>query len=66
MFIEGRLRVDEDRLPENPNLVIRTSVGVWAGVLSGRQRIETAYLLGRLKLTGTMETALTLKKLFSL
>lgn len=66
LFSEGEIRVDEDRFPENPNLVIKTSASVWARVLSGKQRIETAYLQGRLKFIGPMETALTLKKLLSL
>ena len=58
--------VDEDKLPANPSLVIKTSAGVWAGILSGKQSIESAYLHGRLKLTGPAETALSLKKLFRL
>ena len=66
MFGGGKIRVDEDRLPENPNLVIRTSAGVWAGVLSGNRRIEAAYLQGRLKFVGAVETALALKRQFSL
>jgi hypothetical protein len=66
LFSGGEIRVDEDRSPENPNLVIKTSASVWARVLSGKQPIETAYLQGRLKFIGPMETALTLKKLLSL
>ena len=66
VFAEGKIRVDEDRSPENPNLVIKTSASVWARVLSGKQRIERAYLQGRLKFIGPMETALTLKKLLNL
>ena len=66
MFGGGKIRVEEDRLPENPNLVIKTSAVVWAGVLSGKQRIERAYLQGRLKFIGPAETALALKKLLSL
>jgi hypothetical protein len=62
----GEVRVEEDRFPESPDLVIKTSASLWARVLSGNQRIETAYLQGRLKFIGSMETALTLKKLFSL
>lgn len=58
--------VDEDKLPANPSLVIKTPAGVWAGILSGKQAIESAYLHGRIKLTGPVETALKLKKLFRL
>jgi predicted dehydrogenase/putative sterol carrier protein len=63
---EGKVYVNEDTLPENPSLMIKTSAGVWAGILSGKQPIETAYMHGRLKLTGSIETALSLKKLFRL
>ncbi len=62
----GETRIEQDHLPTNPALVIKTTAGVWAGVLSGKQRIETAYLQGRLKFVGPVETALSLKKLFSL
>lgn len=60
------VQVEEDRLPEKPDLVIRTSAGVWAGILSGKRSVEKAYLQGRLNLVGPAETALALKKLFSL
>ena len=62
----GKTRIEQDQLPVNPALVIRTSAWVWAGILSGKQRIEKAYLQGRIKFVGPVETALTLKKLFSL
>jgi putative sterol carrier protein len=63
---EGDAQVEEDRLPENPDLVIKTSAGIWAGILSGKQSVEKAFLHGRLKFVGPAETALALKKLFSL
>ncbi|HWP68835.1 MAG TPA: Gfo/Idh/MocA family oxidoreductase [Rectinemataceae bacterium] len=62
----GAVQVEEDRLPENPDLVIKTSAGIWADILSGKKSVEKAYLHGRLKFVGPAETALTLKKLFSL
>ncbi|MCX7028105.1 MAG: SCP2 sterol-binding domain-containing protein, partial [Spirochaetes bacterium] len=62
----GDVQVEEDRLPENPDLLIKTSAGIWAGILSGKQSVEKAYLHGRLKFVGPAETALVLKKLFSL
>ncbi|HEY9055345.1 MAG TPA: Gfo/Idh/MocA family oxidoreductase [Rectinemataceae bacterium] len=58
--------IEEDRLPEKPDLEIRVSAEAWEGILSGKQKIETAYLQGRLKLTGSVEKALALKKSFSL
>jgi putative sterol carrier protein len=62
----GGVYVDEDTLPANPGLVIKTQGRVWAGILSGKQAIESAYLHGKLKLTGPVQTALKLKKLFRL
>ncbi len=62
----GGVYVDEDKLPTNPSLVIKTQAAVWAGILSGKQAIESAYLHGKLKLTGPVQTALKLKKLFRL
>jgi len=62
----GDVQVEEDRLPENPDLVLKTSAGIWAGILSGKRSVEKAYLHGRLKFVGPAETALALKKLFSL
>jgi hypothetical protein len=40
--------------------------GVWAGILSRKQPIEAAYLQGKLKLSGPVEAALSLKRLFRL
>jgi len=62
----GDVQIEEDRLPENPDLVIKTSAGIWADILSGKQSVEKAYLHGRLKFVGPAETALALKKFFSL
>ncbi len=62
----GGVYVDEDKLPANPGLVITTPASVWAGILSGKLAIESAYLHGKLKLTGPVQTALKLKKLFRL
>lgn len=62
----GEVRVEEDRLPADPNLVITSSASAWADVLSGKQTIESTYLHGKLKLTGAIETALSLKKLLRL
>jgi hypothetical protein len=62
----GGVYVDEDKLPSCPSLVIKVQACVWASILSGKQQIESAYLRGKLKLTGSIETALNLKQLFRL
>ncbi len=62
----GGAYVDEDKLPPNPSIVIKTQAAVWAGILLGKHAIESAYLHGKLKLTGPVQTALKLKKLFCL
>lgn len=63
---DGEIDVEEDVMPDEPNLTIRTDAKVWADILSKAQSIEAAYLQGRLKLEGSVERALSLKKLFRL
>jgi len=67
MTVEGNgARLEYDRLPTDPSILIRTTADVWACVLSGKARIETVYLQGKLRFTGPIDTALSLKKLFRL
>lgn len=62
IFDRGTFRVSEERLPDNPDLVITVPPSVWAALLLGRKRLQTAFLQGTLKLEGDMDEAFKLKQ----
>ncbi len=59
---DGALEVQPDALPEAPNLTLHLKAGLWAGMLLGKKRIETAVLQGQIKYEGKVEQALPLRE----
>jgi len=67
LHIEAEKAVlEKGRLPEKPELVIKSPAGTWAAILLGKKRIETAFLQGKLKLNGKAELGLKLREVFEL
>ncbi len=62
----GCVEIEEGRLPAASMFVLRTSKLIWASILLGRLRMETAYLTGRLKLEGEPVKAIRLRDAFRL
>jgi predicted dehydrogenase len=62
----GCVEIEEGLIPAGSMFVLRTSRLVWASILMGRLRMETAYLTGRLKLEGEATKAIRLRDAFRL
>lgn len=63
---EGKVEVRPGMYPEEPGLALRLPAGLWAAILLGRKRIETAVLQGKIDFDGRAEEGLRLKKAFRL
>jgi predicted dehydrogenase len=63
---DGKLTVTPDEWPEHPDLTLHLRAGVWAALLLGRKRIETAIFQGLIKYEGKVEQALPLRNAFHL
>ncbi len=61
---QGRLDVMADALPENSDLSLTVPAGVWAAILLGKKRIETALMQGMIRYSGQVEKALPLRSAF--
>lgn len=61
---DGALSVEADATPDTPNLTLHLKAGLWAGMLLGKKRIETAVLQGQIKYEGKVEEALPLREAF--
>jgi predicted dehydrogenase/putative sterol carrier protein len=62
----GKLEVTSGDLPKDTFLTLRMPAGIWAAVLLGKKRIETAVLQGKIKWEGRAEEALKLRDVFRL
>ena len=45
---------------------IKVPMGTWGAILSGKRRIETAYIQGRLKIEGPVDRVLRIKDILKL
>lgn len=61
---DGSLCVTPDTVPENPDLTLRMTAGVWAAMLLGKKRIEMALVQGLIRYEGQVEKALPLRNAF--
>ena len=61
-----KLEVVQGELPEDALVTLRMKAGVWAAILLGKKRIETAVLTGKIKYEGRAEEALNLRSAFGL
>jgi len=61
---QGKLEVSAGGLPKSADVTLRVRAGVWAAVLLGKKRIETAILQGLVKYEGHVEKALPLRNAF--
>lgn len=63
---QGRLEVTAGSMPENPDLRLTVRAGVWAALLLGKKRIETAIMQGMIQYSGDVEKALPLRAAFKI
>jgi len=63
---DGRVEIKRGELPQTPTLTLRMPAGLWAAILLGEKRIETAVLMGKIKYEGRAEEALRLRSAFKL
>ncbi len=61
---DGAAEVLADALPPQPDLSLEMRAGVWAAILLGRKRLESAVLQGLIKYDGHVEKALPLRDAF--
>lgn len=66
MVENGQLNVTPGAWPEQPDLTLHIKAGVWAALLLGKKRIETAIFQGMIKYEGKVEKALPLRSAFHL
>ncbi len=62
----GSLEIVKGELPEESLLTLRMKTGLWAAILLGKKRIETAVLTGGIKYEGRAEEGLKLRSAFRL
>ncbi len=60
----GAIEVIAGAWPPNPDLTLKIRAGVWAAMLLGKKRIETAILQGLINYEGHVEKALPLRAAF--
>jgi predicted dehydrogenase/putative sterol carrier protein len=58
--------IEKSPVTGNENLVITVNSGLWAALLLGRRKLQTAYLQGKLKFRGDMDCAFKLKEVLDL
>ena len=63
---DGKLEMRCGELPENADLTLRMSAGLWAAILLRKRRLETAVLRGKVKYEGRAEQGLRLKSALGL
>jgi len=61
---DDALTVERGTLPEDAMLTLHVPAGLWAAILLGKKRIETAVLTGKIKYEGRAEEALPLRSAF--
>ena len=67
LFIkEGRLDIQQGVLPPEALLTLHIPAGVWAAILLGKMRLETAVLRGKIAYEGHAEEGLRLRSVFRL
>ncbi len=62
IFDGSTLHIEEGSLPEEPDLLISVQPEVWAVLLLGKKKMQTAFLQGKLKLKGNLDYAFKLKE----
>lgn len=62
IFDGSSLRIEEGNLPDEPDLLISVRPDVWAALLLGKRKMQTAFLQGKLKLKGNLDYAFKLKE----
>lgn len=63
---DAAMTVERGSLPGNAMFTLHMPAGLWAAILLGKRRIETAALLGKIKYEGHVEEALRLRKAFKI
>lgn len=63
---DGRAEIHAGALPDGAVFTITAPAGVWAAILLGKKRVETAFIQGKLKIDGKSDEALKLKAAFQL
>jgi len=66
LISSGRMEIDEGDIPADAMFIMNTSRATWAAILSGKYRIESAYLKGTLKIEGDVTKAIRLRELLHL
>jgi len=59
-------RMEKGPLRGDENLTISVSSGLWAALLLGKRKLQTAYLQGKLKFRGDLDCAFKLKEVLGL
>jgi predicted dehydrogenase len=62
----GKIRVHRGDAGAGVESRIRVPAGTWGAILSGKRRIETAYIQGKLKIEGPVDRVLRLKDILKL
>jgi predicted dehydrogenase/putative sterol carrier protein len=62
----GKVELQQGRLPDNPKFTVKVPAGIWAAILLRKKRAEVAFLQGKLKVDGQAEEGLKLRAIFKL
>lgn len=63
---DGRAEIRAGDLPADPVFTVTAPAGIWAAILLGKKRVETAFIQGKFKIDGKSDEALKLKAAFKL
>ncbi|MFC1482439.1 Gfo/Idh/MocA family oxidoreductase [Myxococcota bacterium] len=63
---DGSVHLEAGSLPDDSRLTVWMPAGLWAAILLGKQRVETALFQGKIKFEGQAEEALKLRDVFGL
>ena len=63
---DGRVELTRGALPKDALLTVWMPAGLWAAILLGKTRIETALFRGKIKFDGKAEEALKLREVFGM
>jgi putative sterol carrier protein len=63
---KGKATLEEGSLPDKAVLVLSIPAGTWAAILLGKEKIEKAFMEGRITIEGEAEEALKLRSAFGI
>ncbi len=63
---KGKATLEEGSLPDKAVIILRIPAGTWAAILLGKEKIEKAFMEGRITIEGEAEEALKLRSAFGI